>query len=346
MTRGRARALLFALLVLLGLGLVSALQPGAPAQASGDGYGDVALYQETAARVASGANYYTAIVGQQLQHGYPTAPFMVVRLPTLTFLEAALGQAGTTIALVVLAVVALVALLVRLEKAGIARPEWWAALVLFGVNLALCAVGPVAWFHEAWAGVLILLAIAVRSERVWWPSVALGFAAVCFRELALPFLIVMVVVSWPRRKEAVAWCGAIVAFVGVYALHALAVQAAQPPNPIASPGWVQFGGWPFILASVRLSSVLAVAPTVVTALAVPLALFGWLFAARSLRAATVTCVAFIACFLVVGRGENAYWGLLYATLLLAGLAFAPRGLVASVRAAISPTSHPETTPQR
>lgn len=346
MTRGRARALLFALLALLCLGIFIALQPSAPARAPADGYGDVALYRDTAARVASGADYYTTAIGQQLQHGYPTAPFMVVRLPTLTYVEAALGVAGTTTALVVLAGIALLAMLVRIERAGVARAEWGAALLLLGVNLALCAVGPVAWFHEAWAGVLIVLAIAVRTERFWWLSVVLGFAAVCFRELALPFLIVMVVLSWPRRKEAFAWCGAIAAFAGVYALHALAVLAAVPPNPIQTTGWVQFGGWPFILASVRLSSVLAVAPAVVTAVAVPLALFGWLFAARSLRAAALTCVAFIASFIVVGRSDNAYWGLLYATLLLAGLAFAPRGLVATVRAAISPASIPATTPRR
>jgi hypothetical protein len=296
--------------------------------------------------VAAGANYYPTIIEQQLQHGYPTTPFIVVRLPTLTYLEAALGQTGVTITLLVLVVAAMVAMLVRIEKAGVDRAERWGVLVLLGVNLALCAVGPVAWFHEAWAGVLIVLAIALRTERLWWPSVALGFAACCFRELALPFLIVMVVLSWPRRKEALAWCGAVAAFAGIYVLHALAVQASQPANPIASPGWVQFGGWPFILASVRLSSILAVAPAVVTALAVPLALFGWLFAAASLRAAPLTCVAFITCFVVVGRIDNAYWGLLYATLLLAGLAFMPRGLIASVRAAISPTSSPATTPRR
>jgi len=266
-----------------------------------------------------------------------------VRLPTLTYLEAVLGQAGITIALVALAIVAMLAMLARLEKAGVARPEWWGAMVLLGANVALCAIGPVAWFHDAWAGVLIVLAIAVRTERVWWPSVALGFAAVCFRELALPFLIVMVVLSWPRRKEALAWCGAIVAFAGVYALHALAVQAVQPPNPVPTTGWVQFGGWSFILASVRLGSILVVAPAVVTAVAVPLALFGWLFAARSLRAAPLTCVAFIACFIVVGRSDNGYWGFLYATLLLVGLAFAPRGLVASVRAAIRTGSGPVLT---
>ena len=332
--------------VLVCLGLATALQPSGPTRAPADGYGDVALYRETAAQVASGANYYTTVIGLQLQHGYPTAPFMAVRLPALTYVEAALGQAGITIALVALAVVALLAMLVRIETAGVARAEWWGALVLLAANLALCAVGPVAWFHEAWAGALIVVAIAVRTDRLSWPSVALGFAAVCFRELALPFLIVMVVLSWPRRREALAWSGAIAAFAAVYGLHAFAVQAAQPPNPILSTGWVQFGGWPFILASVRLSSVLAVAPAVITAVAVPLALFGWVFAARSLRAAPLTCIAFIACFMVVGRGDNAYWGLLYSTPLLAGMAFAPRGLVASFRVAISPTSDPATTPRR
>jgi hypothetical protein len=319
---------------------------GHPSPASGDGYGDVDLYRETAARVAAGDNYYAAAIDAQLRHGYPTSPFMVVRLPTLTFVEAALGQVGTTVALIALAVLALLAMAVRIDRAGVGRAEWLAAVGLLGANLALCALGPLAWFHDAWAGVLIVLAIALRSDRLWWASVGAGFAAVCVRELALPFLLVMVVLSWPRRREALAWCGAVAAFACVYVLHALAVQAAQPANPAASNGWVGLGGWPFILASVATSSVLAVVPAVVGAILVPLALFGWLFAPAALRAAPLACAAFIACFMVVGRADNTYWGLLYTALLLTGLAFAPRGLVATVRAAIQPSADARPTARR
>lgn len=335
LSRSRAVVLLLALVSLSLWGLAMTLLPGQRARPATNGYGDVDLYRETAARVAAGGNYYAAAVEVQLQHGYPTAPFLVVRLPTLTYLETALGPTGITVLLLTLAVLAMLAMLVRL--AGVSMAERLGATLLLGASLSLCAIGPVAWFHDAWAGVLILLAILVRTDRRWLASVGLGFAAVCFRELALPFLLVMVVVSWPRRKEALAWCGAVVAFAGIYTLHALAVQAAQPFNPAQSNGWLDFGGWQFILASVATGSALALAPEVLPALLVPLALFGWLFAPRSLRAAPLTCAAFIVCFLVVGRADNTYWGLLYAALVLVGLAFAPRGLVASVRAAIRPS---------
>jgi hypothetical protein len=95
-----------------------------------------------------------------------------------------------------------------------------------------------------------------------------------------------------------------------------------------------------------MSSVLSIAPAVVTAVLVPLALFGWLFAGAAMRAAPWVCAAFVACFLVLGRGENTYWGLLYTALLLAGLAFAPRGLLATVRAAIGTRAGLEPTPRR
>jgi len=336
--RRRAGGLLIGLLLLIVWGLAVTL--GAPAQTSpeppADGYSDVDLYREIVTRVAGGADYYATAIQTQLAHNYPTAPFVVVRLPTLTWLRVLLGDVGSTVLLLALAATALVTMMVRLRATGLGRWEWAVAVLLLGLNLSLNALGVVGWFHEAWAGVLIVIAVAVRTDRRWWPAVLLGFAACCFRELALPFLVVMAVLSWRRRREFWAWVGATAAFAIVYTLHALAVLAVPQADPVTSNGWLALGGWGFVLATVSTGTVLSSLPLVVTALVVPLALFGWVFGTGPARAILATCAAFMVAFLFVGRPENSYWGLLYAALLLPGLALAPRGLAASVRAVLPP----------
>ncbi len=329
LARGRGPWVLLGLLALTVTGLL-APQTVAPATPAG-GIADVELYRRIASRVAAGAGYYPTALQLQLENGYPTQPAMAVRLPTLTLIESGLGSSGAGLLLGALAVAALVALLRRLELAGVTRGERVLALVLAGLNLSLVAVGGVVWFHDAWAGVLILLAFALWREHRWWPSVVLGLAAVSVRELALPFLVVMLVLSWRRRREALAWAGAILVFAAGYLGHVLAVLATPVAGARASNGWFTLGGWPAVVATAKLGSVLAVTPGAVAAVLVPLAFVGWLFAPRGLRAGALTCAVFAAIFAVIGRPDNAYWGLLDATLLLCGLAFAPRGLAATIR---------------
>lgn len=342
--RPRAILVLVVLVIAIGFGLFVSPEGALAPTGSATGYGDADLYRELAARVGAGEPYYPAAVSLQQQHGYPTTPFVVVRPPTLTLLRVALGDGLSTALLVVLGAAAILAIGRRVDRAGASRLEWVAAVLLLGVNAALYAVPPIAWFSEAWAGALIMLAIGLRGEKRWWPAVVAGFAAVCFRELALPFLLVMAAVSWHqrRRREAAAWLGAIAVSCLLLALHAAAVLAAQPANPVASPGWVRFGGWSFVLNAVATSSVLWILPWVTVAFIVPLALFGWLFAGRLGRLVLATCGFFIAGFLVIGRSNNTYWGLLFAAVLVAGLAFAPRGLVTTVQVALGRVSRTGT----
>ena len=71
----------------------------------------------------------------------------------------------------------------------------------------------------------------------------------------------------------------------------------------------------------------------VAAVAVPLGLFGWAQVGGVADRALATCLAFAGLFLVFGRPDNTYWGLLFGALLLTGLAFVPRG-VAQLHAAL------------
>lgn len=337
LSQRRAQLTLAALTVVIGAGLVVAFGADRGGSTSSNSYTDVELYQAIAARVAAGDNYYTAAISEQWQHGYPTTPAMAVRLPTLTYLEAGLGQVGITAVLLVLAMAALVAVMARIGRSGVGRFEQLTALLVLAANLALLSIGPVAWFQDAWAGVLILLAVGLHSQRRWWPSVLAGFAAVCFRELAVPFLVVMAAIAWHRsRRQAAAWLGATMAFAALYGWHIASVQAAQVASPVPSQGWLEFGGWPFVLAATRTGSLLFLLPTAVAAVAVPLALFGWIFATDLATTASATCWVFIGAFMLIGRVDNSYWGLLYAALLLVGLAFVPRGFAITLRAARAP----------
>ncbi len=343
----RRRAVLVAvgLVALLALGLARQPAPLPVPSAPGAGYADADLYRDIAARVAAGGDYYATAVALQSAHGYPTSPVMVVRLPTLTLLQVALGETGCTALLVVLGLTGLAALAVRLDREGFPRAEWFAAVLLLALNLSVLAVPRMSFFAEAWAGALIVLAICLHRERRWWPAVLIGFAAVCFRELAVPFLLVMAVLAWRRRRrETLAWLGALAAFAVLYAVHALAVRAAQPAAPLTSAGWLQFGGWPFVLTCLASSSVLWTLPAAVVALVTPFALLGWLFAGR--LGVTVAAVSglFAAALTLVGRPDNNYWGLLFAALLLTGLAFAPRGVVQLVGALRGRPSPPSLTP--
>jgi hypothetical protein len=63
---------------------------------------DLALYDRIIARVGNGENYY-AVVGEEHRRGnYPVTPGLAVRLPTLAFIAAWLGETGQKAAAVLL----------------------------------------------------------------------------------------------------------------------------------------------------------------------------------------------------------------------------------------------------
>lgn len=316
----------------LGVILTGRTTPSAPGATGGAG--DVALYQGIAERVAGGEPYYSAAVAEQLAHGYPTTPAMTVRPPTLTMMETLLGQFGLTVALVAVSLAAGLAVIFAMGRAGATRFELAVALIVLAAGSALAAVGPVAWFHDAWAGALLIGAVALYRPRRWWPSLLLALLATSIRELAVVFLLVMAGLAWRRRAELLGWLGGVVLAGLAYLGHAAAVASAQPDAPVPSQGWLQLGGWGFVLDSVRFSTMLSVLPAVVTAVAVPLALLGWFGTGTRGRPALALCLTLCVLSLVIGRPENSYWGLLYATLLLVGLAFAPRALTALWRSAV------------
>lgn len=306
--------------------LAAPATPPSPAHRPGV-FDDLSLYRTIAERVAAGESYYAAAADEHRRNGYPTAPPQVFRPPTLAWLSAALRTPeAARVALYALLALAVVAVRRALDAAPLSPAAKFAATLLAGCGLLQYALSAAADFHEMWAALLILISMSLRRPDRWGLAVAAGLAACLFREIALPYLAVMaaVAVIERRRGEALAWAGAAAAFLGLYAGH-LAMAATQTrAGDSVSPGWLGFGGWPFVIAMAKRNVILSRAPDVIAAATVCLSLVG-LFGAPhpwTLRIGAVLA-AFGLAFSVVGRPDNDYWGLLFTPLLPLGLIFAP-----------------------
>ena len=329
-----AWAVLAGLLLLIAAGL--ALPPTANPTGSSAG-GDAALYRQITARVARGEGYYEAVAVEHRASQYPLKPYTAVRPPVLTEVMARLGPAGADLLLRLLAIVAAVATVIRLAPSM--RAPYREAAILLAATSAGAFVQSGMWvWHEVWAGLLIMLALACRTDRHWAASLGFGLAAALIRELAFPFLIVMAGAAWfgGKRREAFAWATAAAVVLIALAFHWSQVAQVARADDVTSPGWLALGGWRFDLTLARQSSLLIALPGWIAAVSTPFALLGWAARAGSYAARTTTLLAlWFAVFLVMGRPDNGYWGFLFAPILPIGLAFAPSALIDLIRAARS-----------
>ena len=359
--RGAARFLLVLLAVLL---LLAALPtrpdsmpvPAGPGPVAADraattGSGpaedpDLLLYRAITARVRGGEDYYAVAVAEQRRNGYPVTPGLTVRLPTLAMLGALLGPAGLTVLRGLLFAAMLVAAWRRLgaEPDGAARRPMALALLAAGIASGLGARYDV--LHEVWAGQLIALSFMLhrpacgggqgaRQGRWGWSWVAAALA-LALRELALPYVLFMAAhAAWHgARREALAWAGLALAFAAALLLHLHLAAAQVHPGDPASPSWLAIKGMAGLLHKVNQSTFLVRFPIWLSGPLVVLALFGWAGWRTPLGAAGFVLVLGYACaFMIVGRDNNFYWGLVITPLLFMGAAFLPMALPSLWRAA-------------
>ncbi len=332
--RWAAAAVLLLVAVLIGHGLVAPAFPPPPLATGADSTrSDLALYGAVLNRVQAGEGFYQATATEQRLRGYPLRPFVTVRPPWFTrFLASVGGRVPATRIFRVLVTSAAILMVIRLLLSIESRPLALGA-ALGALTFLFVQTVPIFWY-EAWSAALVLLALACWSERTWALSIPIALAAALMRELVAPFLCVMFVMAlWERRRaEAIGWGLAIGVFGAALAVHAARVHAVSTLADKASPGWVRSGGWPFILRIVHESSALIITPLWVVAVIVPLALLGWAHWTHPLaRRASLYLGGFIAAFMVVGRQNTAYWGMLLSSLLLIGVAFAPAALLSLAR---------------
>lgn len=360
----RARVLLALVVVLLGLSAWVPLTVGRgevakPPALSGPSAAkarprddDLKLYDIAIARIRRGENYYHFIAEEHRRAHYPLRPGVAVRLPTLAYIDAALGVSGDGNA--PLASAAAIALMLGVLAA------WWGrlgfelrdverrqagrlrrmamALLFLGASLGLNRYYFV--LHELWAGMLVALAIGLHrpEERGgrWaaaWFAVALALA---IREHVAPFVLLLAVYAGLRRAwaEMAGWLGLLGLFTVGLAVHLHVIAAATLPGDPAGPSWLALrglGGW---LSNIVLSSNLRFLPHWLAGPLVVLMVLG--FAGWRSRLGGFLALLYLGygvLFMIAGRDDNFYWGAVIAPGMFAGLAFAPMALRSLARAA-------------
>lgn len=304
--------------------------------------GDLALYRSISARWAAGTPYYTAVVERHRLSGYPLRPFVAVRMPTLAFITSTLGMQlshALLVGLVVLAGAVWWRRLVRITDTTSLQPVICFMLVCIGLSTPLTDPDQVV-AHEVWAATFMALSWGLlgsfggkpdsRSLANWLPSVLCAAAAVLIRETALPFVLLMGAFAVWRRQwlQVAGWVAVVAVFAGCFALHASCVMAATTSADLASVGWNSFEGWPFFVVAMHGATGLRILPEWGGVIAVPLIMLGW----ASWRSDTGAfgCLLFAGyavVFMVFGRPDNWYWGLLISPLFLLGLMFVPQAIV-------------------
>ena len=309
----RARTAIVAALAvaLLILGLLTGVQPAPRGGPPGD---DSTLYRKVIEDVRAGQGYYGAAIRDQRAEGYPLRPFVTVRTPVLAEALARLpGPPAPQAAAGLLALIVVGAWVWRLREEA-SRPVGAVLGLLFLLGSAAAAFYPRAYLqHELWSGLLLSLALAVYGPRAWPFSLGLVLAAAAVRELAAPVLGLMALMALVegRRREALAWATATALYAAGIAWHAWQVTALTTVADGTSSGWLALGGWPFVLLQMKWNALLLGLPAPVIALTAALTVLGLagLKGAREARVAA-TLVCFGLAFLVLGRVDNAYWGLM------------------------------------
>lgn len=338
-TRAPAWVARIALAGVIAVIICGALLPPAPVPptltAANANTGDAAFYRVVTARVRRGDDYYVASAQELRRRGGALYPFVTIRPPFLTALIADVGgESSAGLVLLALAVAATVAVALRFRDLPLSRVGVLSLTLLAAASITTVATA--ALFHEAWAGLLIVLSLACWTAERWWISACIALTAVLLRELAAPFLLAMLFFAGRegRRRESAGYVAALLIFATVLALHARDVDAVRLASDTHARAWTVGGGWPFVLRLVHDNSLLINFPLWTAAIAVPLSIFGWSSWQHPVaERGALYITGMLAAFTFVGRPENVYWGLMVAALVPIGLGFAPAGLYAAAIAA-------------
>lgn len=303
---------------------------------------DLLLYEAVIERVRHGENYYDFIVAEQRSRNYPVKPGLAVRLPTLAYLSAWLGEFGQIAAAMtlMLAVIAVWWRKFAEDQALGELPRLATTMVFVGASLGLNR--HFFSLHELWAGMLIALSfglhrIGAHGQGGRWAGAFLAAAlALAIREHALPFVLLMAATALYHRnwREAGAWCALVGLFFAGLAWHLSLVSRDVLPSDPHSPPWLVLRGLAGWLDTVALSSNLRLLPHWLAGPAVVLMAFGWLgWNSRAGTFGFLLGAGYGLAFMLAGRADNFYWGAMIAPVMFAGIVFAPRALAGLIEAA-------------
>ena len=298
---------------------------------------DLALYDRAIARIAKGENYYDFIVEEQRRSNYPVTPGLAVRLPTLAYLDAWLGESGQIVAAMLLLGAVMLAWWRRLgeEPGGEQRRRILTLSFLFvGASLGLNRYYFV--LHELWTGMLLALAFALHRPGKWGAAFLVAALALAIRELALPFVLLMAAMAFWRRdwKEGAAWSALAALFLVALSIHLQIIAAQVLPSDRPSDPWLVVRGMPGWLSNISLSSNLRFLPHWLAGPLIVLMCLGWAgWRSSAGTFGTFLYLGYGLAFMIAGRPDNFYWGAVIAPAMFMGLSFAQNALASLLGAA-------------
>ena len=297
---------------------------------------DLAFYDRVIERIEGGESYYDFIVEEQRASDYPLRPGVTVRLPTLAYIHAWLGQSGMIVVAIAFLLATVWAWWRRLgDEPGGARVRiLGTTLMLMGGSLGLNRAFFV--LHELWAGMLVALAFGLHRPGRWGWALAVAALALAIREHVLPFVLLMGAMAGWRRdwKEAAAWGALLAVFLAAMAWHVAQVTPQLLPSDPESPDWLVLRGLSGWLGNIVLSSNLRFLPHEVAGPIVLLMALGWAgWKSPAGTTGTFLYLGYGLAFMLAGRANNFYWGAVVAPAMFVGLAFMPMALRSLVRSA-------------
>ena len=292
---------------------------------------DLELYRRVTTRVASGESYYTAAAEEHRAAGFPLHPPLTVRLPTLAWASAFLGETGLLIAAGVLWVALLSAWWWRFAEEPGGERHILIALLLVFVGTVMGLKPHYLALHEVWSGTLMALALALHRPGgdlvKWIPAGCVAALALAIRELALPFVLLLGALAVLRRdwREAGAWGLLVAVFAVALLAHVNAVEAVTHESDGASAGWLALRGIAGWTGNIVLASPLWLLPEMVAAPLALLPLIGWAGWKSDLGlTGFLLYLGYGVMFMIAGRADNFYWGLMVVPAYFMGLVHLPR----------------------
>ncbi|MCW1428770.1 hypothetical protein [Novosphingobium sp. JCM 18896] len=319
----------------------------APGQSAKDGAerprdDDLVLYDHAIARIRKGENYYDFIVAEHRRANYPVRPGFTVRLPTLAYIEAWIGEPGQIVAAIVLMFAVLLAWWRRLgEEPGGEQKRRLLTLAFLFLGVALGLNRYYFVLHELWSGTLLALAFGLHRVRAdgtgrWGAALAVAALALAIREHALPFVLLMAAMAFWRRdwREGAAWSALVAAFLVALSVHHHVIAAQVLPSDPPSASWLGLRGLSGWLSNIVMSSNLRFLPGWLAGPAVVLMMAGWAnWRSPAGAFGTLLFLGYGLAFMIAGRADNFYWGAEIAPAMFIGLAFASRAVKSLIVAA-------------
>lgn len=294
-----------------------------PKLANGKGEGDLALYTHVVQHLRQGESYYDALGSELRARDYPTRSVFNWRTPLHLELIAHMPRNDWAQGLLALAALCAIVLsgAPAFRRGEYGAGIWQALLLSFAV--AIAAMNPVYFFSEMWAGIAIAISVGLYALDQRKAGAIAGILALFFRELALPYAVIGLVLAWRQKNksELWTWIAGLAGWAVYFGLHAAAVTSRIP----ASHGvhevsaWLQFGGLRFLLITSRVG-LLMLYPFWWAAVYLPVALLGLGGCRHSVGGRVLaTVAAYLVAFSIVGvPSANYYWGAVYAPLLAFG----------------------------